>query len=301
MSGPYTYSIVDITESSSLACSQNQNSTITVTVLSLPVAAITNTVSVCQDDPSPNVTLSGAGGTAPYTINYNLNGILQTPVVTTGNNFIIQAPTDVPGPYTYSIVDITESSSLACSQNQNSTITVTVHPNPIANFTDICGSLLAKLTNTSIGAVNYYWDMGDGSPIITSKDINYIYTIMDSMFYNIILIAETEFGCLDTASKIFTPPLLFYSPNTFTPDGDEFNNTFIPVFSNKNKVESIQLLIYNRWGEIVFESENIDFGWDGTYKNRKAQDGTYAWELIITDNSCIGKKEHLYGAVNLIR
>jgi gliding motility-associated-like protein len=301
VTGPYTYSIVDITESSSLACSQNQNSTITVTVLSLPVAAITNTVSVCQDDPSPNVTLSGAGGTAPYTINYNLNGILQTPVVTTGNNFIIQAPTDVPGPYTYSIVDITESSSLACSQNQNSTITVTVHPNPIANFTDICGSLLAKLTNTSIGAINYYWDMGDGSPIITSKDISYIYTIMDSIFYNIILIAETEFGCLDSASKIFTPPLLFYSPNTFTPDGDEFNNTFIPVFSNKNKVESIHLLIYNRWGEIVFESENIDFGWDGTYKNRIAQDGTYTWELIFTNNSCLGKKEHLYGAVNLIR
>ena len=143
--------------------------------------------------------------------------------------------------------------------------------------------------------------MGDGSPIITSKDISYIYTIMDSIFYNIILIAETEFGCLDTASKIFTPPLLFYSPNTFTPDGDEFNNTFIPVFSNKNKVESIHLLIYNRWGEIVFESENIDFGWDGTYKNRIAQDGTYTWELIFTNNSCLGKKEHLYGAVNLIR
>ena len=124
---------------------------------------------------------------------------------------------------------------------------------------------------------------------------------MDSMFYNIILIAETEFGCLDTASKIFTPPLLFYVPNTFTPDGDEFNNTFIPVFSNINKVESIHLLIYNRWGEIVFESKNIDFGWDGTYKNRKAQDGTYTWELIFTDNSCIGKKEHLYGHVNLIR
>jgi gliding motility-associated-like protein len=181
------------------------------------------------------------------------------------------------------------------------TITITVHPNPIANFTDICGSLPATLTNTSIGAVNYYWDMGDGSPILTSKDISYIYTIMDSMFYNIILIAETEFGCLDTASKIFTPPLLFYVPNTFTPDGDEFNNTFIPVFSNKNKVESIHLLIYNRWGEIVFESENIDFGWDGTYKNRIAQDGTYAWELIFTNNSCIGKKEHLYGHVNLIR
>ena len=59
----------------------------------------------------------------------------------------------------------------------------------------------------------------------------------------------------------------------------------LDFFSNKNKVESIQLLIYNRWGEIVFESENIDFGWDGTYKNRIAQDGIYTWELIFKNNS----------------
>ncbi len=202
-------------------------------------------------------------------------------------------------PFTDTYFVIATDPSTGCVQEGNAD--VVVHPNPIANFTDICGSIPATLTNTSTGAVNYYWDMGDGRPIVTTRDIRYIYTILDSIFYNVTLIAETEFGCLDTVSRIFTPPLLFYVPNTFTPDGDEYNNTFIPVFSNKNKVESFHLLIYNRWGEIVFESENIDFGWDGTYKNRKAQDGTYTWELIFTDNSCVGKKEHLYGHANLIR
>ena len=252
--------------------------TVTITVNPLPVFNVLD-IEVCADN---YVTL--AGNPSSYSYNWD-HGI--------SNNVPF-----IP-PFTDTYYVIATDPSTGCVQDGNAD--VVVHPNPIANFTDICGSLPATLTNTSIGAVNYYWDMGDGRPIITTKDISYIYTIMDSMYYNIILIAETEFGCLDTVSRIFNTPLLFYVPNTFTPDGDEYNNTFIPVFSNKNKVESIHLLIYNRWGEIVFESENIDFGWDGTYKNRKAQDGTYTWELIFTDNSCIGKKEHLYGHVNLIR
>jgi gliding motility-associated-like protein len=252
--------------------------TITITVNPLPVFNVFDAV-VCADH---YVTLTGNPSSYSYSWDHGVS-----------NN----VPFIPPYTDTYNVV----ATNTITGCIQNSSALVTVHPNPISDFTDICGSIPATLTNTSTGAVNYYWDMGDGSPIITSKDISYSYTIMDSMFYNIILIAETEFGCLDTASKIFTPPLLFYVPNTFTPDGDEFNNTFIPVFSNKNKVESIHLLIYNRWGEIVFESENIDFGWDGTYKNRKAQDGIYAWELIFTNNSCKGKKEHIYGAVNLLR
>ena len=256
----------------------NSSDISTVTVNPLPVFNVID-VEVCADN---YATL--AGNPSSYSYNWD-HGI--------SNNIPF-----IP-PFTDTYYVIATDLSTGCVQDGNAD--VVVHPNPIANFTDICGSIPATLTNTSIGAVNYYWDMGDGSPILTTKDIRYIYTIMDSIFYNVTLVAETEFGCLDTVSRIFNTPLLFHVPNTFTPDGDEYNNTFIPVFSNKNKVESIHLLIYNRWGEIVFESKNIDFGWDGTYKNRKAQDGTYTWELIFTDNSCIGKKEHLYGHVNLIR
>jgi len=273
---PNTTSNYTVTYSNPNGC--NYQSVSTVTVNPLPVFNVPD-VSICADH---FVTLTAIPSSYSYNWDHGIS-----------NNVPF-----IP-PFTDTYYVIATDPSTGCVQDGNAD--VVVHPNPIANFTDICGSLPAKLTNTSIGAVNYYWDMGDGRPIITTKDISYIYTIMDSMYYNIILIAETEFGCLDTVSRIFNTPLLFYVPNTFTPDGDEYNNTFIPVFSNKNKVESIHLLIYNRWGEIVFESENIDFGWDGTYKNRKAQDGTYTWELIFTDNSCIGKKEHLYGHVNLIR
>ena len=273
---PNTTSNYTVTYSNPNGC--NYQSVSTVTVNPLPVFNVPD-VSICADH---FVTLTAIPSSYSYNWDHGIS-----------NNVPF-----IP-PYTDTYYVIATDPSTGCVQDGNAD--VVVHPNPIANFTDICGSIPATLTNTSIGAVNYYWDMGDGSPILTTKDIRYSYTIMDSIFYNVTLIAETEFGCLDTVSRIFNTPLLFYVPNTFTPDGDEYNNTFIPVFSNKNKVESIHLLIYNRWGEIVFESENIDFGWDGTYKNRKAQDGTYTWELIFTDNSCIGKKEHLYGHVNLIR
>ena len=80
--------------------------------------------------------------------------------------------------------------------------------------------LMAIFTNTSSGALNYYWNMGDGGIIITSENVSYTYEIEDSTSYIITLIAETEFGCIDTISRIITTPLVFYIPNAFTPDGN---------------------------------------------------------------------------------
>ena len=162
------------------------------------------------------------------------------------------------------------------------------------------GELMAIFTNTSSGALNYYWNMGDGGIIITSENVSYTYEIEDSTSYIITLIAETEFGCIDTISRIITTPLVFYIPNAFTPDGNEYNNVFTPIFSNKRKIENYSLSIYNRWGEIVFETKDVDFGWDGFYKNKMAESGTYIWQLQFT-NLFNSKKELINGYLNLLR
>ena len=75
------------------------------------------------------------------------------------------------------------------------------------------------------------------------------------------------------------PELLFYAPNSFTPDGNEHNQTWNPVFTSGIDVYDYTLTIYNRWGECVFESKDAFEGWDGTYDNRKCQDGTYAYDI----------------------
>lgn len=78
---------------------------------------------------------------------------------------------------------------------------------------------------------------------------------------------------------------LYYVPNTFTPDGDMYNQVFEPVFSKGFDPYDYHLMIYNRWGEVVFESFDQQIGWDGTYGAQKASavfncpDGTYTWRL----------------------
>jgi gliding motility-associated-like protein len=96
-------------------------------------------------------------------------------------------------------------------------------------------------------------------------------------------------------------PLVYYTPNTFTPDADEFNNEFKPVFSQNKNVGSYHFLIYNRWGELIFESYDLKYGWDGTYHLQMSQDDTYTWELIYADIVCGTGKKHIYGHVNLIK
>jgi gliding motility-associated-like protein len=251
--------------------------TITITVNPLPVFNVYDAV-VCADH---YVTLTGNPSSYSYNWDHGVS-----------NN----VPFIPPYTDTYNVV----ATNTITGCIQYSSALVTVHPNPIADFIQSWDELMAIYTNTSTGAVNYYWNMGDGGIIITSKNVSYTYQIIDSVSYIVTLIAETEFGCLDTISRVITTPLVFYVPNSFTPDGNEYNNEFTPVFSSKRKVKNYSLSIYNRWGEIVFETKDIDFGWDGTYKNKAAQIGTYTWQLQFT-NLFNSKKELINGHVNLLR
>ena len=251
--------------------------TITITVFPLPVFNVFDAV-VCADH---YVTLTGNPSSYSYNWDHGVS-----------NN----VPFIPPYTDTYNVV----ATNTITGCIQYSSALVTVHPNPIADFIQSWDELMAIFTNTSSGAVNYYWNMGDGGIIITSKNVSYAYQIIDSVSYIVTLIAETEFGCLDTISRVITTPLVFYVPNSFTPDGNENNNEFTPVFSSKRKVENYSLSIYDRWGEIVFETKDIDFGWDGTYKKKAAQTGTYTWQLQFT-NLFNSKKELINGHVNLLR
>ena len=97
--------------------------------------------------------------------------------------------------------------------------------------------------------------------------------------------------------------LLFYIPNSFTPDNlDDLNNTFQPVFTSGYEPLKFTLYIFNRWGEMVFESYNADIGWKGTYgtKGRLAKEDVYTWKIIYTDK--LKQEEHtIVGHVVLIR
>jgi len=96
------------------------------------------------------------------------------------------------------------------------------------------------------------------------------------------------------------PELLFYVPNSFTPDGNEHNNVFQPVFTNGFDPYDFYLVIYNRWGELIYESYNSTEYWDGTYNNIPCPVGSYTYKIQFgfkeTDNDQI-----ISGNINLIR
>jgi gliding motility-associated-like protein len=90
-------------------------------------------------------------------------------------------------------------------------------------------------------------------------------------------------------------------PNTFIPNNDLLNDIWHPVFSNPMNVKNYLLQVYNRWGELVFETKDIYSGWDGTIDNGKinVQDGTYVWKMQFT---WIDFRVYNYkGHVNLLR
>lgn len=110
----------------------------TVTVNPLPTAGISGTTSVCQSATSPNITFTGANGTAPYTFTYNINGGSNTTITTiTGNTVTLSVPTATAGTFNYNLVSVKESSATQCSNSQTGTATVVINPKPLHPITSI--------------------------------------------------------------------------------------------------------------------------------------------------------------------
>jgi gliding motility-associated-like protein len=177
----------------------------------------------------------------------------------------------------------------------------TASPNPVT--TD---NTLVNFTNESSGADSYSWNFGDDSALSTQSDPFHVFPDNSEANYMVTLIASTSFGCIDSAMAIIEVQegLLYYIPNTFTPDGDLFNQTFKPIFTSGFDPFDYTLLIFNRWGEIVFESRNPEIGWDGTYGGNHeiglCQEGVFTWKIefktIRND-----ERKMMVGHVNMLR
>ena len=156
--------------------------------------------------------------------------------------------------------------------------------------------------NSSVGATSYVWNFGDGG---SSNDEapTHLFEV-ENEGTTVVLYAYSNLGCVDTAAFFigFDPGLVYYIPNSFTPDGDQFNQTFLPIFTSGIDPYNYQMLIYNRWGEIIFESLHPEIGWDGSFgtQGNPAQNGTYTYLITIKVPS-IDKRQTIKGHVNLIR
>lgn len=180
---------------------------------------------------------------------------------------------------------------------------ITIHPIPVSEFTvdpiktDICHSEIT-FTDLSVGATNIYYWFDDS--IYFAHGANLVHQYQTDGWHRPMQIASNDFGCADTSYQtLYIEPFVIYIPNTFTPDGDEFNNIFSAELALE--VYDWEMKIYNRWGQVVFESNDPKVGWDGVYNGFMMQDGAYAY--VIKYESCEkpGIYQLLTGHVNLLR
>ncbi|MFL5754214.1 MAG: PKD domain-containing protein [Bacteroidia bacterium] len=191
----------------------------------------------------------------------------------------------------------------ACNDTTSTTVTISQYFTSDFTFTqDNCYPQKINFTGTAASppgtTPTWSWDLGDGS---SESQQSFTHEYINAGTYNVVLIANVpgSLNCADTMQAktvhISKDGNLFI-PNTFTPNGDGHNDVFrirgqsLPFF---------YLAVYNRWGDLVFESKDPAIGWDGTFKGMKVDPGVYGYYL---KGGCVEEEEFFKkGNVTLIR
>lgn len=157
--------------------------------------------------------------------------------------------------------------------------------------------------NNSIGADSYYWDFDDNTNSTDdASSITHTFPASQGNYY-VKLVANNSFNCADSAELTITvnEELIYYVPNSFTPNNSDVHNAeFKPVFTSGYNPNSYTLTIFDRWGNVVFDSNNTLIGWDGTKEGKKLPIGTYSWRLHFEESNS-GQNYNIAGNVNLIK
>jgi gliding motility-associated-like protein len=165
------------------------------------------------------------------------------------------------------------------------------------------GNSIVNFYNLSNGASNYLWDFGDNE-VSAAFEPSHTYSTSLQSGFTAHLIATSPAGCVDSTSMpiSYEEQLIYYVPNTFTPDADEHNEQFKPIFTSGFAPNNFEMTIYNRWGELIWQSVDHTKGWDGSYgaDGRDAQTGVYTWVIFFKPKNT-DEKIKISGFVNLLR
>ncbi len=186
----------------------------------------------------------------------------------------------------------------ACGYTVADTVNVTVYPISTNFDYSFATNQTVTFSNMSSGASSYYWDFGDGSEDSISSEADPEHYYVNEGTYTVTLIATNQNGCLDTVGKKIEiiPDFYFFFPNSFTPNKNDKNEYYM---GSGTGIKTYRMRIYNRWGNLIFESNDPLVGWDGTYKGITAEGESFV--CVFDLESYGGKKTRRMGNVNLIR
>jgi gliding motility-associated-like protein len=271
--------VVSVTDN----CGAQIFDTITYTITSPPLETFLSTFpEICPGD-SAYISVSASGGFGNHyyfwpSTGDTVSGIWVTPSQTTF--YLVEVSDDCQ---TFSVPAVSQ--------------VIVVKPN--ADFTYLSSNLTEGLPisilNLTTNGYVYDWFFSDGG---TSTLMHPTHIFDSSGLFYVTLIAEDSKGCIDSITKpIFVEKEFYiYIPNTFVPDNDRFNEYFSGSFIG---VESVEVYVFNRWGEQIYESKEIEFKWDGTYKGINVPEGTYTWLLKYKRTK--GNTKVLSGHINVLR
>jgi gliding motility-associated-like protein len=290
------YYTVTVTDDGCSAASPGSTATFTVVVNPRPVINFTRTPNGCAP---LTVILTGTSN--------GVNDIYEWGGAASGTGNPKQITFADSGKYSISLHVINPATG--CSADTIRKDYITVFPKPIASFyaTPQSASILDPtiyFTNTSQGATNYSWDFGDPATgtVMNSSilvDPNHYYDHVGQ--YNVHLFATSNLGCIAEAlmQVEITPDFALYIPNSFTPDGNNINDIFQPMGVGINE-DNYRMDIFDRWGELIFTTNNFRKGWDGSVKGGKqAPQGAYVYKLMVYDME--GGKHPFVGHVTVIK
>lgn len=186
---------------------------------------------------------------------------------------------------------------------------ITIHPKPTANFN--MTSNIVSIENpviyffdNSVNANTWNWNFGDpstGSQNISSTQAT-LHEFSVPGTYNVWLYVETDFGCKDSIMKEITKDVdfTFYIPSAFTPNGDGKNDFFFPKGTGYDPSQ-FEMIIFDRWGEILYETSDITKPWDGRKQGHSAisQIGVYVYQIYASEMD--GDRHKYIGTVSIAK
>ena len=246
----------------------------------------TDNFEITYDIPG-TVTLSGGGSICAdgtFTeMNFNFNGLLPWDLVFE-NGLVTQTIESInDSNYLFTtnkegIYNVVSASDINdCLANIVGSAQVIVNPLPVAIISPAEISIYEDASiELEVGEyAMYHWFSDSGLDLDTFSTL----TVSDSGIFYVEVIDFN--GCFDVSDYaiVNTKPYTdLFIPNTFTPNGDDHNELFVIIGVN---VKTFNIQIYNRWGELMFASESIYKSWDGTFANKKVQEGSYYYQIEV--------------------
>ncbi len=224
-----------------------------------------------------------------------------------GTNILLASHTyNSPGEYD---ITLTVTNTTGCTLDTTYADAAFAYPRPYVDFsmnpqpTDYTDPFITFTNHTNAVNPTYSWIFTLGNPSTSSEESPTVEFPSDEAgTYPVTLYVENQYGCEDSLSRevVIDGLYLFYVPSSFSPFDKNGINDYFRAYGDGIDIASFNMKIFNRWGELIFESTNIEKGWDGSYKGGIVEVGTYIWKITVKEEATTIIHEN-YGSVNIIR